>query len=358
MPAVHARRAVAGTGFALLLGALLTAAPAHAGGIYIGTVPNVPEAAWTANCGPAALTDVLQFYDPSIAYDAIFARVYNRMTNSTFTVRMAEEAASLHFHVRHIYFASAADPHFELLARELAQGRPVIVAGTASVIDTAPHFRVVVGLDDRDVWMVDPLYGPGYVLSRVDFRRTLEGGSNEYLVVWRGQPPERLREVVSTTLPRWPAPTAHQLAVRALERAYDRAQSGDPAGAARELEREEGALTATGDRRLAAAWVGVWAARAGLTRLALQAFDASLYRDDAALRARLLLERGEVGRARALLEPAAVHLDAAGWLELGDARRLMEDREGALAAYRHARELDDAGRLADALRWRMTLVAE
>ncbi|TAM91252.1 hypothetical protein EPN42_04340 [bacterium] len=355
---MRARRGVAGTGFALLLGAFLIAAPAHAAGVYLSGVPNVPEAQWTANCGPAALTDVVRFYDPAISYEAIFARVYDRVTDSTFTVRMAEEAAALRFNVQHVYFASAVDPRQDFLEQQLALGRPVIVAGTASLIDSAPHYRVVVGIDERDVWMVDPLYGPGFVLSRADFRRTMEGGSNEYLVVWRDWPPERLHDVVGRTLPRWPEPTAHQLAVRSLERAYGRAQQGDPSGAARRLDAEARSFAGADDRRVAASWVSLWAERAGQTRLALGVLDGGLFRDNVAFRARLLLERNEATQARAVLERAVGQLDAAGWMELGDARRLAGDRDGARAAYRRAVELDDVGFLADALRWRMTLVAE
>lgn|GEM_PF-5924282 len=355
---MRARRAAAGTGFALLLGALLIAAPARGAGVYVTGVPNVPEAQWTANCGPAALTDVVRFFDPAISYDQIFARVYNRLTDSTFTVSMAAEAAALRFHVEHVVFASAVDPGLTFLERALAQGRPVIVGGTASLEDRTPHFRVVVGIDDRDVWMIDPLYGPGFVLSRADFLKTMAAGSNEYLVVWRDRSPAVLRAIVTGELPRWPDPTAHQLAERVIERAYDRAQQGDPAGAARRLAVEARAFVGEDDRRVAESWVAIWGAQSGQTRLALDAIGDSFYRDDVEFRARLLLDRGQTAQARSLLEGAAARLDAGGWMELGDARRLDGDRAGAREAYERAVAADDVGRLADDLRWRMTLVEE
>lgn len=349
-------RTVAGTWFALLLGALLSAAPARAAGVYVSGLPNVPEAQWTANCGPASLTDVLRFYDPSISYERIFPRVYDRATDSTFISRMADVAASLRFHVQQIYFASVVDPHLTYLQGQLELGHPVIVGGTASLHDPSLHLRVVVGLDDHDVWMVDPLYGPGYVLSRRDFAATMAGGTNVYLAVWRDLPAQTQARMVTHVLPRWPEPDAHQLAVRAVERAFDEAAQGDPAAAARRLHQEAPAFANRDDRAVAASWVAIWAARAGQTRLALDALPHSLYRDDVEFRARLLMERGENAQAAALLERAAGRLDATGWLLLGDARRMSGDREGAREAYERAAAADDVGRLADDLRWRMTLV--
>ncbi|MDE2571605.1 MAG: C39 family peptidase, partial [bacterium] len=231
-------RAVAGAGFAVFLGALLSLLPARAAGVYVIGVPNIPEAEWTANCGPAALADVMQYYDPSISYREIFARVYDPAAHSTFLPAMAHQAARMGFHVEERWFASASDPRLEYLAGQLEQGHPVIVAGTASLEDASLHMRVVVGLDARGVWMVDPLYGPGYVLSRAEFERTMSGGANAYLVVWRGLPAAVRARSLTHVVPRWPAPTPHQLAVRAVERAYDRAERGDPAGAARRLDVE------------------------------------------------------------------------------------------------------------------------
>jgi len=353
---VRAWRAAAGTGFALLLNAVLSAAPARAAGVYVAGVPNVPEAQWTANCGPASLTDVLRFYDPSISYERVFGAVYDRVTDSTFLVKMADEAASLGFHVETLAFASERDAGLSWLKHQLSLGHPVIVGATASLEDPTLHLRVVVGIDERDVWMIDPLYGPGYVLSRADFLRTLAGGANEELAVWRALPPAMLRRVVTHELPRWPDPTPHQLAVRAVERAYDRAEQGDPAGAARRLHQEDAAFAGREDREVAESWVTIWGMRAGETTLALRALGGSLYRDDAELRARLLLERGEAARAEALLTARRESLDAVGWLLLGDARRLLGRRSAARTAYERAAALDDVGRLSDDLSWRMTLV--
>ena len=367
---MFARRSLNGARFALLASLALALAFGAGRGraaamnvwlssVYVSGVPNVPEDDWVPNCGPAAVTDVVQSYDPSITYERVLHATLNRLVGGTYISSVTRFGRSLGFSVIEERFTTLHDPDLLRLYGYLAGGTPVLVEQGATIDDVTMHMRVVVGIDaaTREVVLTDPLFGSGYRVSFADFTRLQADGPNLYIVFVPRDPAKRHH--VSTTAPDYGRPLPLQRRRLYAEEAYGMALHGENRAAALFLLRHTAEFEGR-ERAIMFEHTAYFARLGGYTSLALHCLQEAQKQFGpfswiAIERARNLFAQGRSAEAARAIAPYAATLGADDLLFYGDVLRENGDRSGALAAYRRVEGLE-AGRLNSDVRWRMALV--
>lgn len=327
--------------------------------VYVPGIPNIPEDDFIPNCGPAAVTDVVQSYDPSITYDRVLRAVLNRMVGGTYISTVTRFGRSLGFTVIEERFTTVHDPELHRLHDYLAGGTPILVEQAATLDDVTMHMRVVTGIDtaNHEVVVTDPLFGPGYRISYDDFARLQESGPNLYIVFVPRDP--SARRATTSTAPDYGKPLPLQRRRLYAELAYGMGLHGENRAAAMFLVRHTREFEGR-ERAIMLEHTAQYARLGGYTSLALRSLaeaekEFKNFSWIGIERARDLFLQGNSAAAARAIAPFTGSLGGDDLLFYGDVLRDLGDRAGALAAYRRAEALD-GNRLAGDLRWRMALV--
>ena len=260
-------------------------------------VPFVPQS--EALCGGAAAAMVLRYWGERNVSAESFAHLLDRSAAGIRTSALVDDLRGRGWNVLGVKGTEA------VLARELAQGRPVV-----ALIEDRPgtfHYVVVVAVAPSAVLFHDPARAPFRGMPRDEFVRRWTAADRWMAVVVPGTAPADAAPGAATPSNALPNVGGSTDACRAI--VADAAQ----AAAAGDAERAERVLTTTS------------ACSASTT-----------FRELAGLRAlqRRWPEAGELAASAVGVDPA----DDAAWRLLATSRFLQNDRRGALAAWNEAGE--------------------
>ncbi|HEY6506713.1 MAG TPA: C39 family peptidase, partial [Vicinamibacterales bacterium] len=262
-------------------------------------VPFVPQS--EELCGGAAAAMVLRYWGERGVAAESFAHLVDQSAAGIRTSALVDDLRGRGWNVQGVEGTEA------LLARELAQGRPVV-----ALIEDRPgtfHYVVVVAAAPTAVLFHDPARAPFRGMPRDEFGRRWAAADRWMAVVVPGTGPSTraaapLNATPSISTPTVSTPTAGGSADACQAVVADAAQ----AAGAGDVERAERVLT---------------------TSTACSA--STTFRELAGLRAlqRRWPEAGELAASAVEVDPA----DQAAWRLLATSRFVQNDRRGALAAW-------------------------